>query len=402
MRTIGAVTTSRADYGLYRPLLNAIHNDPELRLRLLVSGMHLSPQYGLTVREIEADGYEIAERVEVLIAADTPEAISKSVGLGVIGFAQVFSRWLPDILIVSGDRFEMHAAALAALPFMVPIAHLGGGDITEGVIDDVLRHSLSKLSHLHFPSTEVCARRIIQLGEEPWRVIVSGEVGLDNLRTIKMLTRSELEASYGLQLAGPFLLATYHPATLEYEQAEWQIDELLASLQETHMPIIFTLPNADTGNRVIRKKLEQFVTSNPSSRLVDNFGVQAYFSLMNLAAAMIGNSSSGIVEAASFQLPVINIGTRQRGRIRTRNVIDVGYCRTEILMGIQQALESQFRASLNGLVNPYGNSEASSVIVQCLKSIPLGDSLVRKKFHDVPFSQEQSFGRKDEADKTAF
>jgi UDP-hydrolysing UDP-N-acetyl-D-glucosamine 2-epimerase len=388
VRTIAAVTTSRADYGPYRPLLSAIQNDPELRLRLLVSGMHLSPQYGLTVREIEADRYEIAERVEVLIAADTPEAISKSIGLGVIGFAQVFSRWRPDILMVSGDRFEMHAAALAALPFMIPVAHLGGGDITEGAFDDALRHSLSKLSHLHFTSTEVYARRIIQLGEEPWRVAVSGEVGLDNLRTIEMLSRGELEASYGLQLDESFLLVTYHPATIEYEHAEWQISELLAALQEVHMPIIFTLPNADTGNRVIRERLEQFVTSNQSFKLVDNFGTQAYFSLMNLAAAMVGNSSSGIVEAASFQLPVINIGTRQRGRIRTRNVIDVGYSRAEISMGIQEAIDPQFRASLNGLVNPYGNGEASSVIVQRLKSIPLGDTLLRKKFYDLPFSQK--------------
>jgi len=278
----------------------------------------------------------------------------------------------------------MHAAALAALPFMIPIAHLGGGDITEGATDDVLRHSLSKLSHLHFPSTEVCARRIIQLGEEPWRVTVSGEVGLDNLRTIEMLSRNELEARYELHLDGPFLLVTYHPVTLEYDQAEWQIDELLAALQETHLPLIFTLPNADTGNRVIREKLQQFVTSNRSSRLVDNFGTQTYFSLMNLATAMIGNSSSGIIEAASFQLPVINIGTRQRGRMRTRNVIDVGYSRTEIVRGIQQAINPQFRASLIGLANPYGNGEASSVIVQRFKSIPLGDSLVRKKFYDVP------------------
>lgn len=388
MRTIAAVTTSRADYGPYRPLLETIQNDPELRLRLLVSGMHLSPQYGLTVREIEADEYEIAERVGVLVAADTPDALSKSVGLGVIGFAQVFSRWRPDILIVSGDRFEMHAAALAALPFMIPIAHLGGGDITEGAIDDVLRHSLSKLSHLHFASTEVCARRIIQLGEEPWRVSVSGELGLDNLRTIEMLSQSELEVRYGLELDGLFLLVTYHPVTFEYGQAERQIDELLAALQETHLPIIFTLPNADTGNRVIREKLEQFVTSNRSSRLVDNFGTRAYFSLMNLAAAMVGNSSSGIIEAASFQLPVVNIGTRQRGRIHTRNVIDVGYSRTEISMGIRRAIEPQFRASLNGLVNPYGNGKASSVIVERLKNIPLGDTLVRKKFYEVPFSQE--------------
>ena len=385
VRTIGVATTSRADYGIYRPLLNAIHRDPELHLRLLVSGMHLSPECGLTVREVEADGYEIAEKVEVLIASDTPEAISKSVGLAVIGFAQVFSRWRPDILIVLGDRFEMHAIALAALPFMIPVAHLSGGELTEGAIDDVLRHSITKLSHLHFASTQEYAHRIIQLGEEPWRVTVSGEPGIDNVRTLKVLPRSELEARFQLQLDRPFLLVTYHPVTLEYAQAEWQIGELLAALLEARLLLIFTLPNADTGNRVIREKLEQFVAANSSSRLVANFGMQAYFSMMNLATAMVGNSSSGIVEAASFHLPVVNIGTRQRGRIRARNVIDVGYSRAEISKGIQQAIEPQFRASVASLVNPYGNGDASSIIVQRLKSTPLGDTLVRKKFYDVPF-----------------
>jgi UDP-hydrolysing UDP-N-acetyl-D-glucosamine 2-epimerase len=392
VRTIGVATTSRADYGIYRPLLHAIHRDPELQLRLLVSGMHLSPECGLTVREVEADGYEIAEKVEVLIASDTPEAISKSVGLAVIGFAQVFSRWRPDLLIVLGDRFEMHAIALAALPFMIPIAHLSGGELTEGAIDDVLRHSITKLSHLHFASTEEYARRIIQLGEEPWRVIVSGEPGLDNVRTIKLLSRSEIEARYQLQIHGPFLLVTYHPVTLEYQQAEWQIGELLAALLEARLPVIFTLPNADTGNRIIREKLEQFIASNCSCALVDNFGTQAYFSLMNLATAMVGNSSSGIVEAASFQLPVVNVGTRQRGRVRARNVVDVGNRRDEIVEGIHEATQPQFRASLSGLLNPYGNGDASSIIVDHLKKIPLGDSLIRKRFHDVLVRQDYSCG----------
>jgi UDP-hydrolysing UDP-N-acetyl-D-glucosamine 2-epimerase len=384
LRTIGVVTTSRADYGIYRPLLDAIQNDPELRLRLLVSGMHLSPEYGLTVTEIEADGYEIAERVEVLIGSDTSEAISKSMGLAVIGFAQVFSRWRPDILVVSGDRFEMYAVAVAALPFKIPIAHLSGGELTEGAIDDVLRHGLTKLSHLHFVSTQEYARRVIQLGEEPWRVIVSGETGLDNLRSVNMLSRSELEARYQLQLDRPFLLVTYHPVTLEYESAGWQIGELLAALREAGLPVIFTLPNADTGNRIIREKLEQFVIADGSSKLVGNFGIQAYFSLMRFAAAMVGNSSSGIVEAASFQLPVVNVGTRQDGRVRSRNILDVGYHRTEVLEGIQRAVDPQFRASLKGLVNRYGDCNASSVIVQRLESVPLGDTLVRKKFHDLP------------------
>lgn len=389
MRSIGVVTTSRADYSCYRPLLKALEADPEIVLKLYVSGTHLSPEYGSTVHFIENDGIEITERVEILLSSDTPEGIAKSMGLGLIGFGQAFSRYRPEILFVQGDRYEMLAATLAALPFKIPVAHLSGGELTEGAIDDALRHSITKLSHLHFAASQESAHRIIQLGEEPWRVTVSGEPSLDNLRTTTRLSRDELEASYGLQLDGMFLLVTYHPVTLEYDQAEWQVGELLAALNQTRLPVIFTLPNADTGNRIIREKLEQFVAANRLSRLVDNFGTQAYFSMLNLAAAMVGNSSSGLVEAASFQLPVVNIGARQQGRIRARNVIDVGYTRAEISKGIQQAIEPQFRASLNGLVNPYGNGEASSIIVQRLKSISLGDTLVRKKFYDVPVNRDR-------------
>jgi UDP-hydrolysing UDP-N-acetyl-D-glucosamine 2-epimerase len=387
LRSIGVVTTSRADYSAYRPLLKAFQADPDISPKLYVSGMHLSPEFGLTVRFVENDGIEIAERLEMLLSSDTPEGIAKSMGLGLIAFGQAFTKYQPDILLVHGDRYEMLAAALAALPFKIPVAHLSGGELTEGAIDDVLRHSITKLSHLHFAATQDYARRIIQLGEEPWRVTVSGESSLDNLRTIRMLSRSELEALYQLQLDGPFLLVTYHPTTLEYEQTEGQIDELLTALAETRLSLIFTLPNADTGNRVIREKLEQFVASNRSSMLVGNFGQQAYFSMMNLAIAMVGNSSSGIIEATSFQLPVVNVGTRQDGRIRARNVIDVGYSRAEISKGIQQAIDPQFRTSLNGLTNPYGNGEASFIILERLKSAALGDSLIRKKFYTLPFNQ---------------
>ncbi|HMH12524.1 MAG TPA: UDP-N-acetylglucosamine 2-epimerase [Edaphobacter sp.] len=390
MRIIGVVTTSRADYGSYRPLLEGIRNDPELRLRVLVSGMHLSPECGLTVKEIEKDGYEIAERIETLLSSDTPEAISKSVGLGVIGFAQVFSRWRPDILIVLGDRFEMHAAALAALPFKIPIAHISGGELTEGAIDDVLRHSLTKLSHLHFPATEEYRRRIIQLGEEPWRVVTSGEPSLDNLRTLTSLTRRELEDRYSLQISVPFLLMTYHPVTLEYEQTEWQIVELLTALREVGLPVIFTLPNADTGNHIIREKICQFVSESPSSSLVDSFGTHAYFSLMSLATAMVGNSSSGIVEAASFHLPVVNIGTRQQGRVRARNVIDVGNHREEIRAGTMTAIGPEIRSTFADLVNPYGAGNACPIIIRHLKGAPLGDALIRKKFHDLPLNRRET------------
>ncbi len=388
MRTIGVVTTSRSDYGIYRPLLETIRKDPALDLRLVVSGMHLSAQHGLTLRAVEEDGFDIEERIEMLLSSDTPQGISKSIGLGVIGFAQLFDRWRPDIMVVLGDRFEMHAAALAALPFKIPIAHISGGELTEGAIDDALRHSLTKLSHLHFPATEEYARRIIQLGEEPWRVVVAGEPSLDQLHTLQMLSREELERRFALRLNRPFVMVTFHPVTLEYEQAEHQVTELLAAIDSSGMPAVFTMPNADTGNHVIREKLQQFVAEHADSRLVDNFGIHAYFSMMSLAAAMVGNSSSGIVEAASFELPAVNVGTRQNGRARARNIIDVGYNREDISRGITKAVSTEFRASLRGLVNPYGGGNASHIITDRLRTVELGDRLIRKKFYDLPVDPE--------------
>jgi UDP-hydrolysing UDP-N-acetyl-D-glucosamine 2-epimerase len=383
VRTIGVVSTSRSDYGIYRPLLEEIRKDPGLNLRLLVSGMHLSAQHGSTVRAIEEDGFEIAERVEMLLSSDTPQGISKSVGLGVIGFAQVFEQWRPDILVVLGDRFEMHAAALAALPYRIPVAHLSGGELTEGAIDDTLRHCLTKLSHLHFPATEEYARRIMQLGEEPWRITVAGEPSLDQLATMRFLSREELESRFSLRLDQPFVMVTFHPVTLEYEEAGNQIAELLAAIEAGRVSAVFTMPNADTGNHIIREKIQQFVAEHETARLVDNFGIHAYFSMMKLAAALVGNSSSGIVEGASFELPAVNIGTRQDGRTRARNIIDVGYRRDQILNGMSKALSPEFRESLRGLVNPYGTGNASRIITDRLRSVELGDKLIRKKFYNL-------------------
>ncbi len=380
--------------------METIRKDPALDLRLVVSGMHLSAQHGSTVRAIEEDGFDIAERIEILLSSDTPQGISKSVGLGVIGFAQLFDRWRPDIMVVVGDRFEMHAAALAALPFKIPIAHISGGELTEGAIDDALRHSLTKLSHLHFPATEEYARRIIQLGEEPWRVIVAGEPSLDQLHTMQLLPREELERRFELRLNQPFVMVTFHPVTLEYEQAEEQITELLAAIEVSGVAAVFTMPNADTGNHVIREKIRGFVAEHADSRLVDNFGIHAYFSMMSLAAAMVGNSSSGLLEAASFQLPAVNIGTRQDGRVRARNVIDVGYNRENILHAITKAVSPEFRASLRGLVNPYGGGNASRIITDRLRTVELGDRLIRKKFYDLPILENDAEKRRQESHTT--
>lgn len=388
MRNVGVVTVARSDYGIYLPVLRRIEAESDLRLRLFVGGMHLSPEFGLTVKAIEADGLEITERVEMLLSSDTPEAIAKSMGLGLIGFGQAYTVQRPDILLVLGDRFEMHAAALAALPFKIPVAHIHGGEVTEGAIDDSLRHSITKLSHLHFVSTEEYGRRVKQMGEEPWRIIVSGAPGLDNLRGFKPFDQEELRVRYGIDFFRPTLLVTYHPVTLEYEDTQLQIENLLASLEDVEANIVVTYPNADTQGRLIIDKLEAFCSRHERAYVVKDIGTKGYFSMMMQAAAMVGNSSSGLIEAPSFELPVVNIGSRQQGRIRAGNVIDVGYDKPAIAAGIQKAISEEFRAGLAGLKNPYGEGRAAELIVQRIKEVEINARLIRKHFCDLRLSQE--------------
>ena len=380
MRNIAVVTTSRADYGHLLPLLRLIDNDPDLALRLIVSGTHLAETHGRTITEIERDGFAIADRIPILSESDSPVAIAAAMGRAVSGFGEVFARNRPDILVVMGDRFEMHAAALAALPFIIPVAHISGGDVTEGAIDDALRHSMTKLSHLHFVSTEESAQRVLQMGEEPWRVFNCGALSLDNLATLQLLSREELESEFKVRLPDPFLLVTYHPVTLEFEQSEYQITQLLGAIESSGLAAVFTMPNADTANRVIGDAIRDFTAHHPKTCYVDNFGMRAYFSAMALATAMAGNSSSGIFEAASFKLPVVNIGTRQDGRLRPGNVIDCGYSSAEILAAIRKAISGEFRSSLANLVNPYGCGNASAQIAHQLKIVPLQHELIRKRF----------------------
>lgn len=390
MRTVGVVTTSRADYSAYRPLLKALQTDAGISLKLYVSGMHLVPEFGSTVRHIENDGFEITERIEVLTSSDSPEGIAKAIGLGLIGFGQAFSRYRPDILVVLGDRFEMLAAALAALPFKIPVAHLCGGELTQGAIDDALRHSLTKLSHLHFTSTEIYRQRVIQLGEEPGRVIVSGETTLDDILTAPQLTAEELRRRFGIDVEHPFLLVTIHPVTLEYEKTEWQVGELLAALDQVSLPVIFTMPNADTAGRIIAAHIRQWVSANAHRGvIIHNFGAEAYHSVLRRAAAVVGNSSSGLTEAPSFKIPVVNIGIRQEGRIRAANVIDTGNRRTEITAAIQKATSGEFRKSLASMTNPYASKTNSAVatILAALKQVDLNHLFVQKKFYDLPPSK---------------
>lgn len=383
MRTIAVVTVGRSDYGIYSPILREIQAHADLQLHLIVSGAHLSPEFGTTVREIEAAGFTVGARVEMLVSSDSPEGIAKSTGLGVIGFAQAYAQPRPDLVVVLGDRFEMHAAALAALPFCLPVAHVHGGELAQGAMDDALRHSMTKLSHLHFVATEEYARRVAQLGEERWRITVTGAPALDNLRTVPLMSPGELQATFGVTVVPPPVLVTFHPVTLEYDQVEWQAGELMRALDEAGLPVVFTQPNADPGGRRIGELIDEYVRVHSSAHRVDNLGTRGYFSVMALAAAMVGNSSSGLIEAPSFGLPVVNIGIRQSGRVRGSNVIDVGHTQAEVLDGIRRATRPGFRDALRDRPNPYGDGHASGMIVERLRTVALDSTLLIKRFQDL-------------------
>ncbi len=383
MREIAAVTVGRSDFGAYRPIFLKLQSRPHVQLRIIVSGAHLLERFGLTEREIEAAGFPIFARVPSLCVGDTEEAVGRSIGQGVIGFAQLFSRYRPDILLVLGDRFDMFSAVLAALPFRIPVAHIHGGELTEGAIDDAIRHSISKMSHLHFAATEDYARRLEQLGEEPWRISVTGAPALDALNEVEPLEAEELESQFGIAVGSPSLLITFHPVTLESDQTTLQIDSMLKALDAVRADCVFSYPNADTNHGIIIERIEAYTEQRPHCRLVKNLGHRTYFSLMNAVSAMVGNSSSGIVEAASFRLPVVDIGTRQQGRIRSRNVIECGYQTKEIVAAIQKAIEPSFRRSLSDISNPYGDSHAAERIVERLVSVDLGPGLTMKRFTDI-------------------
>ena len=376
---VGVVTVSRSDYGHLRPVLDAIAAGGDLRLQLFVGGMHLAPAFGLTVREIEADGREIAERVEMLVGDDAPTGIAASIGRGVEGFARAYARCAPDVVLVLGDRFEMLAAATAALPFALPVAHLHGGEVTEGAIDNQIRHAITKLAHVHLVAADAHAKHVASLGEEAWRIHTVGAPGLDRIPSTPRHSRAELAARLGLPLAPPWIAVTYHPVTLEHTAAPWQVDELLAALDKVDGTLIVTYPNADTAHRAIVDRLEDFARGRARARLVRSLGDDVYLSLLAHADAMVGNSSSGLIEAPSFALPVVNVGTRQDGRLRAPNVIDVGHGRDEILAALEKALAPAFRDGLRGLANPYGDGHAAPRIVEVLRALPLGDRLVRKR-----------------------
>ncbi len=380
MRTIAVVTGARSDYGILRPVLREISTDGALRLRLMVTGSHLAREFGYTVDEIAADSFDTSERIEMLIAGDSPAAIATSMGVGTAAFAQRFAASRPDLLFLTGDRFEMFSAAVAALPFALPIAHLHGGELSEGAIDEQVRHALTKMSHLHFASTAMAAERLQRLGEAQWRITVSGAPALDNLHHVPLLEPDALEERLGMRLSPAPIVVTFHPVTLDIDATGPQVEALLGALADVRRPIVITHPNADTANGAVTSQLQQFVAGRSDAVLVASLGTAAYFSLLRIAAAMVGNSSSGILEAPSFELPVVNVGERQAGRDRAANVIDVNPERGAIADGIARALSPAFRERLRGLENPYGDGHAARRIVDVVRSIPFDQALLRKRF----------------------
>lgn len=383
MRKIGLVTFARSDYGSCLPIMRAIQSDPDLSLHLIASGMHLAPQFGLTVSEIEADGFEINDRVEMLVASDSDYAAAASIGLGTIGFADSFRRTRPDVLVIVGDRFELLSVASAALTFRIPLAHISGGDVTEGAIDNQVRNAVSKLSHLHFVAMNEHADRLIQMGEEPWRVYVTGDPALDTISQMTFDSRGQLASALGLALKPPVIVVTYHPTSLGMATPAEEASTLVTALKEVDGTLVISCPNADPGNQVIASALRELAGSRAGAGFFTNLGQQRYYSLLAVADCMVGNSSSGIWEAPSFRLPAVNIGDRQKGRHRAGNVIDVRVESGAILQGIQQALSVAFRESLSALANPYGDGASASRIVDALKNVATGPRLLQKRFVDA-------------------
>lgn len=381
-RRIGVVTVGRSDYGIYHPLLREIQSDEECELHLIVGGAHLSPLYGHTIEEIERDGFEIKQRVHMLLSGDSPEAVAVSIGVGVINFAGAYRNGRPDILVLLGDRFEMLAAALAALPLRIPIAHIHGGELTQGAMDDACRHAITKLSHLHFAAAPTYARRIRQMGEDPKRVFVTGSPVVDAILAQPAIPKGELESDLGARLDDA-LLVTYHPVTLEHEQTKEQISNLLGVLARFENELLFTYPNADIGNATIIDQVRTFASKRPHTRVFVNLGHRKYHAIQRHVAAMVGNSSSGILEAALFKLPVVNIGDRQMGRLRTPNIIDVPSEAGAIERAIRVALSPEFKKGLSRMGSPYGKGDASKQILQVLRTVSLDGSLLKKPFYDL-------------------
>lgn len=384
MRKICVFTGTRAEYGLLTPLMREIADDPNLILQILVSGMHLSPEFGQTFRNIEADGFHITEKVEILLSSDSPTAISKSVGLGLISFSDALIRMQPDLLVILGDRFEAFAAAASAMLCRIPIAHIHGGEATYGLIDEPIRHSITKMSHLHFTSTAEYQKRVIQLGEHPDRVFNVGALGVEAIQNLTLLGKDSLEKQLHFSLQEPFIIVTFHPITLEYQSAGGQFKNLLKAINKfPKLKIIFTKANADTDGRIINQLIDEYQEQHREHSIAFScMGQLRYLSAMKYAQAVVGNSSSGIIEAPSFNIPTINIGDRQKGRLMGTSIINCRPVAEEIEAALRLALSPEFSTALKTNKNPYEKAGTAMAIKEVIKRADLSD-ILKKEFYDL-------------------
>lgn len=381
-RKICVVTGARADYGLLYWLMTEVAADPELQLQVIATGMHLSPKFGLTYQQIEEDGFAIDARVEMLLSSDSPVGITKSIGMGVLGFSDALDRLRPDILVVLGDRFEVLAAAQAALIARVPIAHIHGGEATEGAFDESIRHAVTKMAQWHFVAAGAYRKRVIQMGEAPERVFDFGAPGLDALTGLKWLDRAQLEAALGMSLGHPLFLVTYHPVTLKAESPALGMAEVLAGVGEfPDATAVLTHPNSDTGGHALSDCIDAWVAERPGrAKAFVSLGQLRYLSLMRQADVVIGNSSSGLTEAPALKKASVNVGDRQKGRLKASSVIDAAEDRTDITSAIEKALSDEFRVTVDGTVSLYGCGGVGPRIKDQLKQVELG---VEKHFFDI-------------------
>jgi len=378
-RKIAVVTTSRADYSLLYWPLHDLAAHPDVDLKIVALGPHLSPEFGCTVREIEKDGFHVDARIECLLSSDSDVGMAKTIGVATLSLADCFGQMRPDLLVLTADRYEMLAPASVALALRIPMAHIEGGEISEGAIDDAVRNALTKLSHVHFTSTELARERVIAMGEEEWRVHRTGAAALDHLGRSKLLSREELEARLGIDLGQPTTLITYHPTTIARDTIR-EADAMFAAIEHLPGRFLWCYPNADAGSRVLIERMESSIRERACGQVVVNLDPVVYWSLLQHVDLMVGNSSSGIIEAASFALPVVDVGIRQRGRERGRNVLTAEPTVASIMEQIEIARSEEFRRSLKGMENLYGDGRASERIVAVLASVPLGEEILIKRW----------------------
>ncbi|MEG0669033.1 MAG: UDP-N-acetylglucosamine 2-epimerase [Clostridium sp.] len=379
MRNITVVTGTRAEYGLLKNIMKSIDNDDELNLQLVVTGMHLSPKYGMTKNDIIEDGFTIDEELPILLDCQGRDKNAREMGLAITEYVGAFNRLNPDILLVLGDRYEIFAAAAAAMAMNIPIAHVAGGEITEGAIDEQIRHSITKMAHIHFPGVEVYAENIRNMGEESWRVFNVGDSGIENIKLTELMSKDKLKESLGVEVDENTILATYHPVTLEVDEVEEQIHNLISALEKIDNTIIITYPNSDNGGDIIIKALDEFGAKNKNVHLFKSLGSLRYLSVMELCGLIVGNSSSALIEAPYMKKPVINIGNRQKGRLMAENIIQTGYESDEIYNAIKKAFSPEFKEFVKNVESLYGEGNTSEEIVKVLKTIELGKKLLQKK-----------------------